>query len=43
MQIEQRVHLPMKYVIKKEFGKHSYSDSLSPKIKPSYNSLQNIT
>ena len=27
----------MKLLIKKEFGKHSYTDSLSPKIKPRYN------
>ena len=31
MQIKQRVHLPM---IKKKFGKHSSTVSLSPKITP---------
>ena len=34
MQIKQRVHLPIIHVIKKKFGKHSYTDSLSPKINP---------
>ena len=38
MQIKQTVHLPMKL-----FGKHSYTDSLPPKIKLPYNNLQNIT
>ena len=38
MQTKQRVHL--KLCNQKEFGKHSYTDSLSPKIKPPYNNLQ---
>ena len=41
MQTKQRVHLPMKLCDQEGIWKHS--DSLSPKIRPSYNNLQNIT
>ena len=30
-------------MIKKEFGKHIYTYSLSPKINPPYDNLQNTT
>ena len=43
MQMKQRVHLPIKLCDQEEIWKHSYTDSLSPKIKPPYNNLQNIT
>ena len=44
MQIKQRVHLPMKLFDQEGIWKTQFfTDSLSPKIKPPYNNLQNIT
>ena len=44
MQIKQRVHLLMKLYDQERISKTQlYTDSLSPKIKPPYNNLQNIT
>ena len=44
IQIKQRVHLPMKLCDQEGIWKTQlYTDSLSPKIKPPYNNLQNIT
>ena len=36
MQMKQRVHLPMKLCDQEGIWKTQFTDSLSPKIKPSY-------
>ena len=42
MRIKQGVHLPMKLCDQERIWRYSFTDSLSPKIKPPYNNLQNI-
>ena len=39
----EQFHAKCSNVINEEFGKHSYTDSLSSETKPPYNNLQNIT
>ena len=44
MKIKQRVHMSLKLCDQEGIWKKQlYTDSLSPKIKPPYNNLQNIT